>query len=460
VPAGVDSSVPVSAPANGQDPRPAQHRLRVLLGAVFRPDQPAERGGRVRVLAIGGALLVGGTALSLLRQPGPGALDTVWAEDGTIFLADALRYSTAEALGTSYAGYYHLVPRLLAEVATLVPLSWAAAALAVSAALVTTLLAVAVYAASRAYLPSRLLRVLVAAPVVVLPLGQEELANSIANLHWPALYAVFWMLLWDPPGRWPRAAAGLVAFLTAASDLLALVFVPLALARVVAVRGWRGRLVPCALAAGLVLQVLAKVLAESPRALSPNPDPVWAGAAYALRVVPLAVVGERWLGADVSARPAYLALVALAWLVVGAAGVLALRRVTRPARLLAALAAVHSVVLYVLSTMLSGLVVPRYAAAPALLLLVALAALVVPRADRPRTGRSAATVPATALAVLVAVVCVVNFRVPNPRAEGPGWTETVREGGRACAASAAAETDLPVTPAEWRARVPCPLLRD
>ena len=44
-----------------------------------------------RQLAIVAACLVVGTALSLLRTRGAGALDTLWAEDGAIFLQDALR---------------------------------------------------------------------------------------------------------------------------------------------------------------------------------------------------------------------------------------------------------------------------------------------------------------------------------------------------------------------------------
>ncbi|HET6346724.1 MAG TPA: glucosyltransferase, partial [Myxococcota bacterium] len=141
---------------------------------------------------------MGAAALSLLRQVGAGALDTVYAEDGTVFLADAYRESTWDAVATPYAGYLHVVPRILAEIVSILPVSAAATGLAVSAALVTGLLALLVYHASGTSLTSPWARALAAAVVVLVPVGQEEIPNSIANLHWPMLYALFWVLLWEP----------------------------------------------------------------------------------------------------------------------------------------------------------------------------------------------------------------------------------------------------------------------
>lgn len=61
----------------------------------------------------------------------------LFAEDGMIFFADAWNLSLPAALTTSYAGYYHLLPRLIAEAAVLLPYAYtpwtyAAAALAIN----------------------------------------------------------------------------------------------------------------------------------------------------------------------------------------------------------------------------------------------------------------------------------------------------------------------------------------
>jgi hypothetical protein len=89
-----------------------------------------------------------------------------FAEDGRDFLHDAATLSVFDALTTSYAGYYHLGPRLLAEITASFPVAWWAAVNAVLVALATLGLALVVYAASGPHLRHPALRLLVAAPVV------------------------------------------------------------------------------------------------------------------------------------------------------------------------------------------------------------------------------------------------------------------------------------------------------
>jgi hypothetical protein len=109
-----------------------------------------------------------GTLLSVVRTMGPGALDTTLMEDASVFLSDALHKGLIETVTTSYAGFYHLVPRLLGQVAALFPADWAAAVLAVEAAVVTSLLSLMVYVASGGILQNRLQRLLVSAPSYIL----------------------------------------------------------------------------------------------------------------------------------------------------------------------------------------------------------------------------------------------------------------------------------------------------
>ncbi|NES30534.1 hypothetical protein GCE86_05560 [Micromonospora terminaliae] len=394
-----------------------------------------------------------GAALQLLRQPGAGALDTVWAEDGTVFLSDALRQGPLTAFATSYAGYYHAVPRLLGGIAALVPADAAAAVLAVEAALAVALLAVLVYVASAAHLAAPLSRVLVSAAILVVPVGQGEVLNSIANFHWYGLYALFWVLIWTPRTRSGRAVAVVVTLLVVASDILSVVFAPLVLWRAFRPADGPGRdrhgiVLAGALALGVAVHLAGLLAGSSGRQLSP--DPVRALAGYLLRAVPAPLVGERWLGGEIDAR--WLVLAAVAWLAVGAVVWLASARLTGPAWPLAIAAALHGAALYVLPVFLSGTAAPRYAVAPALLVVTALVALLQP-AGAARAGK----VPLCALAVVLAVVAAVNFRVDNPRADGPSWREELTRARTTCAPGATAV--VPVAPRNeappWLARIPC-----
>jgi hypothetical protein len=453
------------SPAPPHAPRRPDWRTRLrgggarLTANLFAAPAP---GGRLgwRTAAVALAAVAGGTAISLLRQPGAGALDTVWAEDGQVFLGQAVTDGPLGALSTSYAGYFHVVPRLVAGLAALAPAGAAAALLAIGAALLVAAIAVLVYVASAAHLPTRLSRVLVAGVVVAVPLGQQELPNSIANLHWYGLYALFWMLIWTPRGRAGRLVAGAVVLAVAASDILTLAFVPLALARALhrpagpfADRSRRpgrrdgfGIALAALLGLGLALQFAGLASGSSSRQLAP--DPVLAVSGFVLRAVPGALVGERWLGAGVNAR--WLALAGLAWLLVAAAGAVAWARLTRPAWTLAAVAGLHAAALYALPVLLSGTATFRYAAAPAMLVVTALAALL-----RPGVG-ARGRAPLYALAALLALVCAVNLRVDNARADGPRWSTELDRARAACTAGGTAA--LPIPPDDgsgWRITLPC-----
>jgi len=401
---------------------------------------------RRRWLLAAGAVAVG-SAASLARQPGTGALDTVWAEDGQIFLAGAVGRSLPRALATPYAGYLHTGPRLIAEAAALVPAQRAALVLSGAAAVVTALLALLVYAAAAGHLPPPT-RVVAAAMVVAVPLAQGDLPNSVANLHWPALYALFWVLLWTPATLAGRVVAVGTTVLVALSDVLVVALLPLAVARLVVRRDRYRALLAAALCGGLAVQAVGLLAGTAGR--ETVADPVRAGTGYLLRAVPSAVMGSRWLGTDPrSVR--WLALAALAWLAVAGAVLLAVRGVTRPDWRLAAVAAAGSVALYALPVTLSGVATDRYAAAPAMLAVVALLAVLSP-------GR--ARWPAVVLVTALAVVCAANLRVPNTRAEGPSWRQEVAVARSVCTTTPATTVRLPIAPAGWHVRLPCRHLLD
>ena len=413
-----------------------------MVAVVERQDE-VRRGTRtpVKVAAVVGALVLG-TAASILRQAGPGALDTIWAEDGEIFLSQAVR-DGAGAFTTSYAGYYHLVARLIAGVAALLPPSQAAAALAIGAALVTTVFAIAAYALSGEYLSSTVARLVVSVPVAVLPMAQGDVLNSPANLHWTGLYVLFWFLLCRPESVAGKvlSCAGIV--LVVGSDILTGVYLPL-----VAFVVWfhRDRYAVAKAVAFVVpfaVQVLGLMTGASERE-GLTPDPVRAVTGSVLRAAPTALFGERWVGQTIGARS--LVFAAVAWLLIGTLLVLGLRKVIRPRWTLVIAAGVHSALVYIAPVALSGIATPRYNVAPALLLLVTLVALLND------------VLGVRILAALVLVVCAVNFRVDNARADGPAWHTGLQGARAACAADPAGTVSIEVTPLAapgWHVALPC-----
>lgn len=292
-------------------------------------------------------------------------------------------------------------------------------------------------------------------------MGQNELPNALCNLHWPMLYAAFWALLWTPTRRTASVVTVVVVALTVTSDLATVVFIPMAVALLYFRRDRRSVAVFTVLLIGLCLQFAGLVIRHNPRDLGPpRPDPVWALASFVLRPVPLILIGQRALSGDPT-QLEHLALVSVAWLVVLGVLVVAILGWTHPDWVLAAVLFAQATALYCTSVMAGGIAVPRYAAAPGLMVLAGIASLVRPRPPSNAAMWRRGVVPA--LLALVGVVCAVNLRVENPRAAGPSWHDSIRHARTACAGRPADAT-VPVAVAPRvnavTADLPCAYLRN
>jgi hypothetical protein len=227
-----------------------------LLPELFPepPPRQAAASGRIawRAFLFVIALVVGAVVL-LLRIAGRSPLTTIWAEDRTVFLEQAL--ASPRNLFASYAGYLQLLPRLIAQFVSFLPLRDASAAFAISGAVIASAVALFVYHASAGHIRSPWLRGLLAAAVLLLPVAPLEIADSGVNTPWYLLFALFWAALWRPRGRGGMALAGAVAFLAGASTPLALALAPVLIVRVAALRRVREHAVTAGLVAGLLLQV-------------------------------------------------------------------------------------------------------------------------------------------------------------------------------------------------------------
>ena len=218
------------------------------------PERTPATPGRVAVrIGLSVIALVVGTFVLLLRVGGRSVLTTIWAEDRTVFLVQALAHPWR--LFSSYAGYLELLPRLIAQLVSFLPLSDASAAFAISGAVIASAVAIFVFYASAGHVRLGWLRALLAAAVLLLPVAPLEIADSGVNTPWYLLFALFWAALWRPRGRGGMALAALIAFLAGASSPMALAIAPLLAVRIVALPRLREHAVTAGLAAGLLLQV-------------------------------------------------------------------------------------------------------------------------------------------------------------------------------------------------------------
>ena len=169
-------------------------------------------GGRLswRKVLAGVLFIVAGAAVSLARTSGPGALNTTWIEDAGIFLQDALHQSVLTTLTTQMNGYYDVVPRAVTAVAVLFPLAWAPGIMSAFAAAEYALFGLIVYIASGPHLRNPWLRLLIAAPACVVPLGYTQVNNDLATVQFIALYGLFWLLLWRPATRAGQVCAPVI----------------------------------------------------------------------------------------------------------------------------------------------------------------------------------------------------------------------------------------------------------
>ncbi len=219
-----------------------------------RPADAARSGGRRAVyVGIQVAVVCIGTVVLLLRIARVPAWDSVYAEDQGVFLVDALAHPWH--LLVPYGGYEELVPRLIGQLVSYLPLPDVAVAYALTGAGIAALCALFIYHAMDGWIRSPWLRALVGAALILLPLAPIEIADSAVGCPWYVLTALFFGLLWRPKSWAGMTAAALVAFAAASSEILVLVYAPLVLLRVVALPRWREQAVTLGWLAGLLVQV-------------------------------------------------------------------------------------------------------------------------------------------------------------------------------------------------------------
>lgn len=442
-----------------------------LQSALFRRTAPGPVGWR-KVLG-GAAFIVAGAAISLARTGGAGALNTIWIEDAKVFLDQALHEPVLKTITSEYNGYYLVEPRVASAIAVAFPLRWAPAVMSAFAAMGYAMYGLIAYIASGPHLRSPWLRLLIAVPACLIPLGYTEANNDLATIQFLALYGTFWLLVWVPGTRAGRIFSPVAILGVTLSSILPVVFAPLALVRLFADRSKHSVLLFGCYAFGLLAQESVSLRGLSNRPTGWYTSPLWVLKNYISRVVPRALFGEKAMGGggtDIRGNPVplhivsqaeHLGLIAAAWLVVLIVIVIALARVTDPNWPLAITAGLFSVLVF-LGEIVDNLTVvqPRYVIAPALLLYTAVIAMLRPRgvmrapgAAPDRTRAMAAWYPVAVFAALLAVACAFNFRVTNARSQSPAWSTVVARAATSCQRPGV--TSYVYTYDWWSVQIPC-----
>jgi hypothetical protein len=402
--------------------------------------------------AIGAAIVVLGAAL--LRQAGVPKIDTLWAEDGAVFLRCAYLPDSVGCFGQAYQGYLHVVPRLIAALAAAVPPSAVAATTGLLAALAAAAgAAVAAWSITDAT-GSRLAGLLGGAALgLVWQAGREVLGNA-ANVHWVLLAAttVSIVCVWLG-GRITRATI-VLAVATCLSSAVS-PFVPVAAAVALPLR--RPRAGTLLIASGIAAVIQVAVELTSSRDL-PAGEPIALGelAGFVRReVIRTGFFGDVPLAVGLAVP---LLLVAA---VIGVAIVAADRRVA-----LAVLLGTGAIVGVGLGICVASIVVnralnPRYAYLPAALVVAALAVAAGFLArelgrSTPRAQRLAPLVMA-GLVVFLGVGFAVSFRLEARASTGPNVPEQITDAAIRCTAGGFATILISPRPAsnEWILTVPC-----
>jgi hypothetical protein len=419
--------------------------------------------------------VVAGALTSLGRVPyGPGVLNTIWAEDGSNFLTDALYRNEFKMILRPHNGYFVMATRALAIPASWMPIEWGPALLTIEAALVTGLMAVGVYLASHQHLRHPLARLIAAAPIVAVPVGENVAAaasNNVATLQFAAVYTALWMVLWVPKRRASQIVAVLAVLAVAMSTFLAVILLPLALLRLYMRRGLAELVMVGGLLVALTGNVVALALGVTvrPVIVPSNWDPIYALKVTAEWALPHAMFGYGITGAGSQmVEPAWL--VQVSWLVLAALVAVAAVGLTRPAWRIAALMGLTAIAFVCATAMQYGGTELRYVIAPELMLFAAIAALMLPKPDSPRR---LAVLPLALTFVGVALVFAFSYQTVSPRANQLApWDEAVARARITCAdpanqsvyidpgdGSVEAFNGKPLGIPGWSVLVPCDRLR-
>ncbi len=177
------------------------------------------------------AVFVAALAFQVARIPAA-EHDVVWAEDGAVFLLGALQ-DPVGSIVAPYAGYQHLLPRLLADaVVALAPLASYAVVVFWASAIIAALVCAATIPLARWAVPWLPARIALGMVPVVVPLIAPEIIGNLADLHTFMLWLGVWIALSMPSSRLESWLIAVAAFAAAMTEVQLLLMLPVLLLRI------------------------------------------------------------------------------------------------------------------------------------------------------------------------------------------------------------------------------------
>ena len=394
------------------------------------------------------AIVVVGTILTLLRVPVE-HIDTIWAEDGNLFLQGHINDSAWSLIFKDYAGYQHLIPRLVtALLVTFVPLEGMGIAIFIACAILTSAIAAAVFWLSRDLVPWMPARLGLAGVTVLLPLAAVEVIGNLADFHTYCLWLMPWLLLYRPRTLGSGVGWGVVAFLCAMTEIQSLVFLPLLLLMVP-----RKHRFAWPIGAGFVLGIAGQLITTL---LIPRQSHAgWQGIPSLVlgylynTVLPMVNPDPAWQSALLLASGPLVPALALIPFIV--AGIVVLVWGTGMQRVLVITLVLASGAVFAAGTIVDGgqyfryadhantsyfegMLIVRYGVASGLFLaaVIPVAAAVLVRLGSARGVRWPRVVAWIAVVALLLQFAVANTQTYSARASGVTWSGNVREAREAC----------------------------
>ena len=401
--------------------------------------------------------------LTWLRLPAM-TQQTVWAEDGGIFLRDVLAHGGLWSIPMPYDGYLHVIPRALVSVAYgLVPLQNFAIAVSVLTCTAVAAIAAAAFLLSRWISASVPVRAMIAVVPILLPVGPKEVLGNAANLHWYLLWLMPWLLLYRPQSRGAKVMLFVTSLAVAASEIITGIFLPLVIWSVLRRRSYSA---PAGWALGICLQVIATLVAARvddgvnseamdgrsvlmgfalfPIASNWYPDSrtlastIVAFGGWAL-VIPCVVV---------AAAMAYTLIAGTVKLKVAALGAFGASLTCWVASVMVSSKSMFSYAQYTAADWETGFGYMRYAAAPAMFLLLLLPLAASTALERKHLNCSSSF----AVAGLFVVFLLTSFfPVTTARQLGPSWSAGVNNARAICIAEPdSGHAGVPTAPTGWK----------
>jgi hypothetical protein len=432
---------------------------------MFGPElQRVRPSVRLVLLVIG--MVVAGTIVTILRLPAD-ARNLLWAEDGQTFLTPAFSHDFLTNVFTPYAGYMHLYPRTSAQlVALFAPVRDLGLAMNLFGAAAWSVVAISafVFTRDRVQLSLRWLLWLL---VLLLPIGSFEVATNTANSHWFLIVGLF-LALSARSGNLARTifASVLVAF-AVLSDPLSLVFAPLAVLRLLWLKGIREKIVSIIFFAAGAVQLYVDAHTARDRG-QPIFDPSGFAREYIVRVVWGTLAGPKtgsWLYYTIGSRTTIIVAILLL------CALIALILIKRSQAGLATLSLLGSLGFYAVVSILtwqragnppagSGVEVywaGRYLVDASLLLIVSvIATLSMWLPNHALTNvriRRGITIAVAAL--LLIAPGIDNFQTPAYKDGNPQMSAGLAVARAKCAVQPHTSAHIPIGPSSWTVTIPC-----